>query len=292
LKNAEPDGRRICEPNVHYRQGQVIDESGSISAETASANTANVVPPPQYPIESVDNALRILLLMAERHELTLTETGRLLGVALSTAHRLMAALQYRRFVRQDTATKAYFPGPALTEVASAVLGRLDVRDRARPVLRRLNEELGETVHVATLDGDMVRFIDGIESPKGVRVSARTGRSAPAHYTATGHAMLADLPGEELRQLYPDENLPPESGLPPMRRGDLMAELAKVRRRGYALSWDENDDGVVAISISVPNTLGIRVALNCAIPASRMTRSQQGRVAAALEQVCAELSNLL
>lgn len=63
--------------------------------------------PPQYPIESVDNALRLLLLLGEQTEIRLTEASQYLGVASSTAHRLLAMLQYRGgFIRQDPASKA------------------------------------------------------------------------------------------------------------------------------------------------------------------------------------------
>jgi DNA-binding IclR family transcriptional regulator len=72
---------------------------------------------PQYPIASVDNALRLILLLGEHSEIRLTEASEYLGVASSTAHRLLAMLQYRGFVRQDPRTKVYQSGAALTNVA-------------------------------------------------------------------------------------------------------------------------------------------------------------------------------
>src|SRR3954447_22353858 len=64
-------------------------------------------PTPQYPIVSVDNALKVLLLLAERTELRLTDVSDYLGVASSSAHRMLAMLLYPGFVRQDPKTKAY-----------------------------------------------------------------------------------------------------------------------------------------------------------------------------------------
>jgi len=89
---------------------------------------------PLYPIESVDNALRLLLLLAEQPRIRLTDASNYLGVASSTAHRLLAMLQYRGFVRQDSVSKAYVPGSALNTIAAAVNRQIDVRARARPVL--------------------------------------------------------------------------------------------------------------------------------------------------------------
>ena len=87
------------------------------------------VPAPQYPIESVDKALKILLLLGERSELRLTDVAEYLNVATSTAHRLLAMLQYRGFVRQDPRTRAYRAGTALTGVALSILERFDVYRR-------------------------------------------------------------------------------------------------------------------------------------------------------------------
>ena len=71
-----------------------------------------VGPAPRYPIESVDNALRLLVLFAEQPRIRLTDASAYLEVASSTAHRLLSMLQYRGFVQQD-ATRAYEPGPVL-----------------------------------------------------------------------------------------------------------------------------------------------------------------------------------
>src|ERR1700743_3583161 len=150
--------------------------------KSGDENSAGM-PVPQYPIESVDNALKILLLLGERNELRLTEVAEYLHVATSTAHRLLAMLQYRGFMRQDPRTRAYLPGTALTGVAFSILQRYDVRDVLRPFVETLNRDLGETVHLAILDGSTVRFIDAIESPKATRVTSPLRRHRDPHRTA-------------------------------------------------------------------------------------------------------------
>lgn len=129
---------------------------------------------PQYPIESVDKALKLILLLAEQPEVRLSEATRYLDVASSTAHRLLAMLQYRGFVRQDPATKAYHAGPAITSVAFAALGRIDLQGTATPIMRRLSERLRESVHMGMLEGPAVRFVAAVEGPSAVRVASRLG----------------------------------------------------------------------------------------------------------------------
>ena len=128
-------------------------------------------------------------------------------MATSTAHRLLAMLQYRGFMRQDPRTRVYLPGTALTGVAFSILQRFDVREVLHPFVEALNRDLGETVHLAILDGSTVRFIDAMESPKATRVTSRLGKQMPANCTSTGKALLSTLSAEELDRLYPGEDLP-------------------------------------------------------------------------------------
>lgn len=249
--------------------------------------------PPQYPIESVDNALKILLLLGERSELRLTEVADYLGVASSTGHRLLAMLQYRGFVRQDNKSKVYRPGTALTGVAFSILQHFDVRETVRPYLESLNRELGETVHLGTLDGTVVRFIDAIESPRAVRVASRLGQSMPANCTSTGKALLAQLSEEDLWRLFPDDELVGLTNNSIRSRVELEQEIQAVRRRGYATSNEESEEGVSSVSVAIPaGRSPFSLAINVAVPDSRMTRSDVRRIGDLLVSTTNEMAELL
>lgn len=248
---------------------------------------------PQYPIASVDNALRLILLLGEHSDIRLTEASEYLGVASSTAHRLLAMLQYRGFVRQDPRTKAYQSGAALTNVAFSVLSRLDVRTQARPVLERLNKVLEETVHLGMLEGSMVRFVDAIESPKAVRVASRMGKSMLAHCTSTGRAIMAQLPEAEILKLYPSEDLLQMTPSSVSRRSDLLEELSKVRQRGYATNREESEEGVSSVSVAVKsNSISSRFAVNVAVPTGRMTTARIKEIGQELKIGAAEIAAAL
>lgn len=249
--------------------------------------------PPQYPIESVDNALRILLLLGEHNELRMTDVAEYLGVASSTAHRLLAMLQYRGFIRQDTRSKAYRPGTSLTAVAFAILQRFDVRETLRPFLEKLNRELTETVHLAILDGTTVRFIDAIESPRAVRVASRLGQAMPANCTSTGKALLAELPLADLHRVYPGEQLETMTPNSIGTRTELELEIEGVRRRGYATSSEESEEGVASVAAAFPaGNLPIRLAMNVSMPVSRMSRNDIRHIGERLTQTVAEAVSLI
>ncbi|WP_156689314.1 IclR family transcriptional regulator [Mycobacterium sp. Marseille-P9652] len=237
---------------------------------------------PQYPIESVDNALKLLLLLGERPQIRLSEATRYLGVASSTAHRLLAMLTYRGFARQDPVSKAYLPGPALTGVAFAIFSRIDIQRSAAAVMRGLSEQLRETIHVGMLDGANVRFVAAVEGPAAVRVASRLGRTMPAHCTSTGKVMLAQLPEAELRQLFPRETLERITTHSIGTRTELEAELARIRERGYAVNREESEEGVASVAVPIPTRApGLRLALNAAAPQNRMGTQRYHSVAAAL-----------
>ena len=248
---------------------------------------------PQYPIESVDNALKLLLLLGEQPQIRLSEATRYLGVASSTAHRLLAMLTYRGFVRQDPVSKAYLPGPALTSVAFSIFGRIDVQATALPIMRSLSERLRESIHVGMLDGANVRFVAAVEGPAAVRVASRLGRTMPAHCTSTGKVMLAQLSQPELHQLLPDQELARITAHSIGSRTELEAELSAIRERGYAVNREESEEGVASVAVPIPTGApGLRLALNAAAPRDRLNSSQYPAVAAALTKAAKEIGDQL
>ena len=248
---------------------------------------------PQYPIESVDKALRLILLLTERSEIRLSEATRHLDVASSTAHRLLAMLQYRGFIRQDPVSKIYRAGPAITSVAFAVLGRIDLEGTAKPVMYRLSEQLRESVHVGMLEGATLRFVAAVEAPTAVRVASRLGLTMPAHCTSTGKAMLAQLSETEIHRLYPREDLERLTDYSIGTRTELLAELGRIRQRGYAINREESEDSVASVAVPIRTRApSLRLGLNAAAPANRLRASQYPKVAALLVEAAKQIGDHL
>jgi DNA-binding IclR family transcriptional regulator len=248
---------------------------------------------PQYPIGSVDRALKLILLLGERPQIRLTDATNYLGVASSTAHRLLSMLQYRGFVRQDPVSKAYHPGPALARVAFAVFSRIDVEGAAKPVMRQLSERLKESVHIGILDGSNVRFIAATEGPAAVRVASRLGRTMPAHCTSTGKALLARLSDTEIDQLYPEEELVRVTPHSVATRTELHTELERIRKQGYAVNREQSEEGVASVAVPIlTRAPGMLLALNVSAPVHRLRNSQYQAVAALLVESAREIGEQL
>ncbi|UZJ26818.1 IclR family transcriptional regulator (plasmid) [Rhodococcus antarcticus] len=200
-------------------------------------------------IGSAANALRVLLLLKDRRSVRVTDVSDELGVGRSTAHRLLATLVQYDFVTQDRATRAYRPGRVFFELGLAAVGDLEVRRKSRRHVERLSAAVGETVHLLVLEGPGARFVDGVEGEHPVRVGLRIGQLLPASTTSGGKALLAELPFEDVKALYPD-------GLPRLTEETitlfcaLESELQAVREQGYALNRSESTRGLTAVAVVI------------------------------------------
>lgn len=241
-----------------------------------------------YPIESVDNALRLLLILRERKALRVAEAAEELGVARSTAHRLLTTLRARGFVAQD-GRRTYRPGPVFFEMGLTAVQDLDLRRVAHTHLAALVRELGETVHLVTLEGNGVRFIDGTEGHQVLRLGTRIGMLLPAHCTSGGKVLLAELSTDEVHALYP-RGLPTVSEVAVSTLDGLLRELALTRQRGYGTNFDESERGVSAIGVCVRDQLGRAVAaVTTAVPTVRFPPDRAPEFAEALHRTAERIT---
>src|SRR4029453_19321716 len=155
---------------------------------------------PPYPIEAVDNALQLLQLLRDDGSVRLKDAAEELGVAPSTAHRLLAMLIYRGFPVQDE-TRRYLPGPAMGVGPAGLNWTRLLRTLAQPHLELLAERLNETVNLMVRVGTKVRFLTTVEGSNILRVGDRQGSVMPASKASGGKAILAELDPEMVRKLF-------------------------------------------------------------------------------------------
>jgi DNA-binding IclR family transcriptional regulator len=210
------------------------------------------------PLTSVDNALRLLLTLHDGRPIRVTEAAKLLEVSRATAHRLLATLERRQFVEQDPATRAYLVGSAL--VRNWLPQSKEVFAVAEPQMRSLARELGEATHLTVLHGIIVTVVGSVASRRAPRRTTFIGTTFPAHFSAAGQALLADLPLEELGRRYSTEVLHQTAWrrTKVLRASDdafalwktLLADLDRTRERGFATNFRSGNRGVNAIACSL------------------------------------------
>lgn len=244
-------------------------------------------------LSSVDNALRLLTLLGERHVLRVADVADQLGVARSTAHRLLSALRAHGFAMQDKANGAYRPGPVLNELGLSAIGRIDIRRAARPMLEELRDATDETVSLSVLEGRDIRFVDCVEGTRSVRVGSRTGIALPANCTAGGKALLAALSPQELSRRYADRELAVRTTSSVGSWTALTRELDVIRSGGYAVNLEEGEYGISAVAVAVRDLTGAPLAaIAVVVPAGRMSASGADELAPAVLRSAADIEEAL
>lgn len=207
--------------------------------------------------QSLERGLTALSALADGPH-TLDQLAEALGVHKSTALRLLRTLETNNFVRREDAHH-YRLGSALFDLANRALEDLDVRGAARPHLVDLGESTGHTVHLATLEGDQVVYIDKVDSRQPVRMYSRVGKRAPLYCTAVGKALVADWPREKRETLAHQLSYSPLTTNTITGPDDFLAELGRVRDQGYAVDRSEHEDFIHCIGAPVRDSRGDAVA---------------------------------
>jgi DNA-binding IclR family transcriptional regulator len=208
-------------------------------------------------VQSVDRAVTILELLALHGEAGISQLARELGVHKSTASRLVSALERRRLVEQVEDRGGYRLGVGVLTLAGATNARLDLAKEARPVVRRLAAETGETVNLAVLSGGAALYVDQVAGSSSLSSYNWVGQHIPIHATSNGKALVSELADPELTNVLGELVAYTPSTV--TDRADLDAELAEVRERGWAIATDELDVGLTAVAAPVRDAHGDIVA---------------------------------
>jgi IclR family transcriptional regulator, acetate operon repressor len=220
---------------------------------------------PHYSVSSVDHALHLATLLQQEGALRVTDAAARLGVAPSTAHRLLTTLVYRDFAER-LPDRRYGPGKVLRPAAASTAPVDLLRKVSLPFMRQLVEQTGETVSLTVMAGREVRIVATVESSHALRVGDRMGRALPARLASGGKAMLALLPEEVVVALHGDD-----PDVDPVR---LSRELATVRQRGIAINDQLTENGLTAIGMAVRDDSGAPVgAVAVAMPTVRFDSAQ-------------------
>lgn len=243
-------------------------------------------------IQSVSRALHLLELISELGgQATLSVLAKRAGLNVSTSHHLLATLVACGYVARAGARGGYYLGSKILQLSTARVRQAGLIDVAAPYLRKLNEETGETVHLATLQGEDLVTLTKLEAHHSLRVDAGTvGKSDAAHATATGKAILAWVPERQMLRVlagkgmtrFTDNTITDVSG--------LIEELRSVRRNGFAVDREEFQAGVICVGAAVrDHTGGVIGSISVSTPTLRANDTYLETITGLLKQATRALS---
>jgi len=242
-------------------------------------------------VQSLTRALAILGAVAESHEgMALTDIAEVVGLAPSTTHRLLTTLEAERFMRFDAQARLWQIGIRAFTVGNAFTRTRDIVAIARPAMRRLMEDSGETVNLYVEEDGEAICMGQVESRQMMRAIARPGGRVKLHCSGAGKAMLAHMRDDELSRILQAHGLPrvTDKTLDTPRR--LRADLAAVRERRFAIDDEEHEIGLRCIAAAIVDEHGRPVAaVSLSGPTARLTDDEVAKLGPMVARAAAAIS---
>ncbi len=227
-------------------------------------------------VNSLAKGLRVLeSFSAERPELTLSEVAALAKLDPGTAFRMLNTLVMAGYVSRIPDSKRFRLTLKVTDLGLHAIGRADLREIARPILRSLVSEVNEAASLGVLDGADILYIERVRAGlTRIGVDIRIGTTIPAFWSTIGEAMLAYLPPHELSRVLALKPRP--GGFPhkPMKRDEIKSSLQNVRENGYALRDSYFGSGLRVLAVPVLDVDNYPLAaVSVAVPQMQLTMTE-------------------
>ncbi|MFY9969025.1 MAG: IclR family transcriptional regulator C-terminal domain-containing protein [Roseiarcus sp.] len=250
------------------RPGQPAGPPRLYSRPRKGASSADA-PPRSDSVQSLVRALGIINQLAETDEgMTLSRIAQRVDLAPSTVHRLLTTLEQERYVRFDADRRLWSVGVQTFVAGGAFLQSRSLIAVARPYMRALMEECGESVNLAIEDDCEAIYVHQVERRSTMRPPARAGARVPLHCSGVGKALLSAMSEKHLENALPGEGMPRLTANTIVSRSMLRDDVAQARERGFAVDdeehvvglrcvatpvFDEFGEAMAALSISGPTT---------------------------------------
>jgi DNA-binding IclR family transcriptional regulator len=244
----------------------------------------------KYRVQVLERAFDILDALAADGPGRLNDLSRAVDLHKSTTHRLLSAMERRRYVERMPSGAEYALGLRLFELGTRAVSRLGSVEIARPFLERLAQASGETAHMGILrQGEIISLVNA-ESRHALHTPATVGGRTPVHCTSLGKAILAFSPETAVREIARTKELvalTPKT-ITSMRR--LKLELQRIRARGYAVDDEEFEAGLRCVGAAVrDHTNKVVAAISIAGPIFRVSRKRVPQLGGIVKRTAAELS---
>ena len=221
-------------------------------------------------VNSLSKGLRVLeAFTAERPEMTLSEVARAAAIDPGTAFRMLNTLVMLGYIARASERRFRLTLKVI-DLGFHAIGRSDLRELARPILRSLVDEVSEAASLGVLDGGDILYVERVRAGlTRLGVDIRIGTNIPAIYGIIGHAILAWMPKSDLERVLAIEPRRGEIATLKMSKAELLNLLARVRKQGYALHDSMFGSGLSVLAVPVLDRDGYPIAsISVAAPAAR------------------------
>lgn len=207
---------------------------------------------PEPQVKILDKALRVLMLFTpEQPEWGVSAVSREVDMSKSTVHRILRVLEQHAFVTQSADTKRFRLGLSGIELGRRAQAGMELRRLALPIMEQLSATSGETVllQVVSPEGDHVVCIERVQQRRGLRLILDVGSTAPLYAGCSSKVLLAYLDKAAIDAVL-RKRLRPLTSHTTTDPAQIRTQLDEIRRKGYAVSFEETDEGVAGVSFPI------------------------------------------
>jgi len=268
----------------------------SARASGASNSSAGVREDGRNVVNSLAKGLRILeAFSAERPELTLSEVASLAGLDPGTAFRMLNTLVMLGYLSRIAESKRFRLTLKVVDLGLHAIGRADLREIARPILRSIVGEVNEAASLGVLDGADILYVERVRAGlTRLGVDIRIGTTIPAFWSTIGEAFLAYLPEAEFDRVLSIKPRPGAFPHKPMNRAEIEERLANVRQHGYALRDSYFGSGLRVLAVPVLDVDNYPLAaVSVAVPQIRLSAKEfRSRALAAVQRASEDIARAI
>lgn len=229
----------------------------------------------KYILSSVDNALAALDLFFYHEEVSAADVAKHLEINRSTAFRLLATLENKRYIKKTENLK-YRLGIKLFALGQVANRRMELISLVHPYLESITESTGETTHFTCMDGDTyVAFLDHVLGTKYLHMDMMLGTRRVAHTTASGKVMLAYSADQLITKYLKSITFTQKTANSIKDAKQLLEELEQIKEIGYGCDNEEAEVGLSCYAVPLLNAEGLPVAaISISGPTTRLIANQE------------------
>lgn len=203
------------------------------------------------PIQVSERIFHTIECLAASGPMGLLELSKELNLNKTTVHRILNSLICMDYVRQDPESLKYSLTFKICGISTQILAQNNMIRLARPYLKELAEQTGETVHLVQIDGKQAIYIDKVEASRSsVRLYSMVGKAIPLYCSGVGKALLADMSDEKIKAIWDDTRIRRLTEYTVTDYHEFQKLISQIRKNGYALDNEENELGVRCIAVSL------------------------------------------
>ncbi|WP_202865700.1 IclR family transcriptional regulator [Kribbella turkmenica] len=225
-------------------------------------------------MQSVDRAITVLEILAREGHAGVSEVAAEIGVHKSTAFRLLAALEERDLVEQNTERGKYQLAFGILRLASAIPTRIDLVHQAQPIMDALALQFDETINLAVVREHYAVNVQQARGSAAVASQNWVGQLTPLHATSSGKLLLAFMSDEQRNSILDRAGQPRLTENTVTSRQELLDQLAEIRENGFATAFEELEVGLNAAAVPIRDHTGAVVAaMSASGPTFRYDRAR-------------------